>query len=120
MTVSRLISPGLRSGLIVVVGLALLFAPVTLALGVAGSITSIAIGVATVALGLAGSDETGRGVLPISAQAAYDLGLAAGLLAASVLFGIVGDGAALGLFLVTGLVVFTIAVTTRYTLARPH
>ena len=71
----------------------------------------------TPALGLAGTDETGRGTIPILAQAGYDLGLAVGLLTAGIAFGITGQPLALALFATAGLVTGVIATNTKYSLA---
>ncbi|HKF79580.1 MAG TPA: hypothetical protein VKB17_02005 [Thermoleophilaceae bacterium] len=118
MTVVRLISPALRSGLLVSVGSALMVLPLVLGLMPAVLVTGIAVGALQVALGLAGTDSEGRGTLPVSVQAVYDRGLATGLLAVGVLFGVVGDQAALLLFGSAGLSVLLVTLTTRYSV-RP-
>jgi hypothetical protein len=118
MTVARLMSPALRSGLLISVGTVLLVLPFVTAMQPAVVVTGIGIGALQVALGIAGTDSQGRGTLPVSAQAVYDRGLAMGLLAVSLLYGIVGDQAALGLFGAAGLAVLAVTVTTRYS-TRP-
>jgi hypothetical protein len=70
-----------------------------------------------VALGLAGVDDFGRGRLPISLQATYDLGLAIGLVLAAAAFGISGQPWAVALFGAAGLGTAVIATNTRYTAA---
>jgi hypothetical protein len=118
MTVARLISPAIRSGLLISVGSALMAAPLVLGLAPAVLVTAVAAGAIQVALGLAGTDSEGRGTLPVSVQAVYDRGLATGLFAAGVLFGVAGDQAALLLFGAAGLSVLLVTLTTRYSV-RP-
>jgi hypothetical protein len=88
--------------------------PIVASLNPAVVVTGIAVGGLAVSLGIAGTDTQGRGTLPISAQAVYDRGLALGLLAVGVLYGALGDHAALLLFGVAGLAVLLVTVTTRY------
>jgi hypothetical protein len=114
MTLVRLISPALRSGLLISVGSALMTLPIVASLNPAVVVTGIAVGGLAVSLGIAGTDSQGRGTLPVSAQAVYDRGLAVGLLAAGVLYGVVGDRAALLLFGVAGIAILLVTVTTRY------
>jgi hypothetical protein len=118
MTVARLISPALRSGLLISVGTVLMLLPFVTGMGPAVVVTGIAVGALQIALGIAGTDSQGRGTLPVSVQAVYDRGLAIGLLAVGVLFGMVGDKAALVLFGAAGLAVLAVTVTTRYS-TRP-
>ena len=80
MTIARLISPALRSGLLMAAGTALIGVPFALGLGAAAIVTGVAIGVIIVALALAGTAPSGRGTLPVSAQAVYDRGIGFGLL----------------------------------------
>src|SRR5262245_39506986 len=114
MTVVRLISPAMRSGLLMLAGSALIVAPVGLGLDVAAIVTGVAVGVLAVALGVAGTATDGRGTLPVSAQAIYDRGLALGLFLAGVVFGISGDGGAMALFAVAGLIALIVSTVTRY------
>jgi hypothetical protein len=118
MTLARLISPALRSGLLISVGTALMGLPLVTGLNPATVVTGIAVGALAVALGIAGTDSQGRGTLPVSVQAVYDRGLAVGLLAVGVLYGVLGDEAALGLFGIAGLAVLLVTATTRYSV-RP-
>ena len=114
MTVARLISPALRSGLMISVGTTLMMVPVVVGMSPAAVVTGIAIGALQVSLGIAGTGTQGRGTLPISAQAVYDRGMALGLLMVGLLFGIVGDRASLALFGAAGLAALIVTVTTRY------
>jgi hypothetical protein len=118
MTVSRLISPALRSGLMIGVGTALMVGPAALELSVAAILTGFAVGILATSLGIAGTGTDGRGTISVSAQAVYDRGLALGLLGAAVAFGFAGDRLALALFGALGLMTLLVALTTRYTV-RP-
>jgi hypothetical protein len=118
MNRSMLISPALRSGLMIVAGSALIVGPAALSLSAAAIVTGIAVGILTMALGLAGTDSQGRGTLPVSVQAVYDRLLSLGLLSAGVIFGLAGDRQALALFGALGLATLLVALSTRYTV-RP-
>jgi len=113
-----LISPALRSGLMIAAGSALIVGPVALSLSAAAIVTGIAVGIVAMALGLAGTDSQGRGTLSVSVQAVYDRLLALGLLSAGVIFGLAGDRHALALFGALGLATLLVALSTRYTV-RP-
>ena len=117
MTLFRLVSPALRSGLLIAVGAILILTPVMVGLSTAAASFGLIVGTLTVALGLAGTEDTGRGTLPILAQATYDLGLATGLVVAGILFGVTGQPWAFALFTFTGLVTGLIATNTKYSLA---
>jgi hypothetical protein len=118
MTLARLISPALRSALMLAAGTVLLLGPSLLELSAAGVVTGVAIGTLAMALGIAGTGTEGPGTLPISAHAAYDRGLALGLLVAAVLFGLAGDRGAAGFFGASGLAALLVATTTRYSVGR--
>jgi hypothetical protein len=120
VTLARLISPATRSGLLIAAGTALIMVPFAIGLSMAAVVTGIAIGVIGVALGLAGTDTQGRGTLPISAQAVYDRGLALGLMAAGIAFGLTGDDTALIVFGATGIAALLMAVITRYSVSPTH
>ncbi len=81
MTILRLISPALRSALLLATGLGLITVPLFIGLEAAAVTTALVVGVLMVALALAGTETSGRGTLPVSAQAVYDRGLAVGLMA---------------------------------------
>ena len=118
MTISRLISPGLRSALILSAGLALISVPFMLGLEAAPVATALAVGVLMVALALAGTEPAGRGTLPLSAQAVYDRGLALGLMAAGAIFALSGDLGATAVFATAGVATLVVTAMTRYS-ARP-
>jgi hypothetical protein len=116
MSVSRTFTPALRSGLVLASGAVLIVAPLALGLSNAAAATGLAVGVIAVALGLAGTADTGRGTLPASAQSSYDAGLGIGLLLAGVAFGLAGQPASLAFFAAVGVATLAITATTRYTL----
>ena len=118
MNRSRLISPALRSGLMIAAGSALIVGPAALSLSAAAIVTGIAVGIVAMALGLAGTDSQGRGTLPVSVHAVYDRVLSLGLLSTGVIFGLAGDRQALALFGALGLATLLVALSTRYTV-RP-
>jgi hypothetical protein len=119
VTLFRLISPGTRSALMIAAGSAMIVLPLALGLSSAALVTSLAVGALMVGLGIAGTASDGRGTLPISAHAAYDRGLALGLLLAAVLFGAVGaEPGALAFFAAAGAFQLFVGVSTRYS-TRP-
>jgi hypothetical protein len=68
------------------------------------------------ALGTSGGE--GRGTIPVGAHAAYDVGIALGLLLAALLLGIAGDGAALSVLTLAAVVQIALNLNTRYTAVR--
>ena len=111
----RHIISSLRSGLLILGGTALFALPDILDLGAAAIVTGAFVGIIAMALGLAATDTTGRGTLPLTAQAVYDRGLAVGLLLTGVVFGLYGEQVALALFAGAGLVELVLSGLTRYT-----
>jgi hypothetical protein len=118
MTVLRLIPLALRSGLLMLAGTALIVAPFALGLESAALVTAVGIGGVMVALGLAGTDTSGRGTLPVSAHAVYDRGIALGLVLVAVVFAIAGQPEAALVFGVAGAAALVVTSITRYS-ARP-
>jgi hypothetical protein len=118
MTVSRLISPVFRSGLLTAGGTGLIVAPLFLGLAPAAIVTGMVVGAVAVALALAGTDADSRGTLPLSAQAVYDRGLALGLMVTALIFGLAGELEAALMFVVAGLGALVVTTITRYS-ARP-
>ena len=114
MTLVRLISPALRSGLLIAVGTVLMMLPFVTGMNPDVVVTGIFVGGLQITLGIAGTGTQGRGTIPVSAQAVYDRGLAVGLLAVGVLYGIVGDQMALLLFGLAGVSTLLVTITTRY------
>jgi hypothetical protein len=118
MTVLRLIPLALRSGLLMLAGAGLIAAPFALGLGPAALVTAVAVGGIMVALGLAGTDTSGRGTLPVSAHAVYDRGIAVGLILTALLFGAASEAEAALMFGVAGAAALVVTTITRYS-ARP-
>jgi hypothetical protein len=99
-------------------GSALMVGPTALSLNVAPIVTGFLVGILATTLGIAGTGSDGRGTLSVAAQSVYDRGLALGLMAAAVIFGLAGDRLSLALFGVIGLLTLVVAATTRYSV-RP-
>jgi len=114
MTVLRLISPAVRSALIMAAGLALICVPVMIGLEPAAVATALIVGVVMVALALAGTETSGRGTLPVSAHAVYDRGIAVGLMAAAALFALSGELSATLVFAAAGITTLIVTAITRY------
>jgi hypothetical protein len=114
MTIARLISPALRSGLLMAAGTALIGVPFAIGLGAAAIVTGLAVGVVVVALALAGTATGERGTLPVSAQAVYDRGIAVGLVAVGVVCAFAGDLGAALLFTTAGVAALIVTSITRY------
>jgi len=118
MTVSRLISPAFRSGILTAGGTGLIAAPLFLGLAPAAIVTGMVVSAVAVALALAGTDADSRGTLPLSAQAVYDRGLGLGLMVAALIFGLAGELGAALVFAAAGLGALVVTTMTRYS-ARP-
>jgi hypothetical protein len=118
MTAARLISPGVRSSLMVATGCALMLVPFVVGLSVAATVTGFVVGTLAVALGLAGTEAQGRGTLPVSAYAVYDRGLALGLLLTAAIFGLNDQRAELLVFGAAGLGALVVALATIYSAHR--
>ena len=115
---SRLISAEMRSALLIPLGVAIPVTAALLSLSTAAQLSGLAIAILVVGLGLAGTAPSGRGTIPVSQQAGYDLGLAVGLAGAAVLFVLAGDAPAAALFVGFGVLTFAINLFTRYAPAR--
>jgi hypothetical protein len=118
MTILRLISPGLRSALIMTAGFALIAVPFAVGLEAAAVTTAVVVGAVTVALALAGTETAGRGTLPVSTHAVYDRGIAVGLMVVAAIFGLSGELGATLVFGAAGIITLIVTATTRYS-ARP-
>jgi hypothetical protein len=114
MTILRLISPAMRSALILASGLTLITIPFMLGLQPAAVATGVIVGAVMVALALAGTEPSGRGTLPVSAQAVYDRGLAIGLMAAAAVFALSGELSATLVFAAAGVATLVVTTITRY------
>ena len=113
MTILRLISPGLRSALMMSAGLALIAISFGIGLGATALITAVAVGGAMVALALAGTETSGRGMLPVSAQAVYDRGIAIALMVVAAIFALSGEPAAAPVFAAAGIATLIATDATR-------
>ena len=118
MTLLRLIPLALRSGLLMVAGAGLIAAPFALELDAAALVTAVGIGGIMVALAVAGTDSSGRGTLPVSAQAVYDRGIAVGLLLTALIFAAASETEAALMFGIAGAAALIVTSITRYS-ARP-
>jgi len=118
MTFVRLIPLALRSGLLMLAGAGLIAAPFVLALDAAALVTAVGIGGIMVALAVSGTDSSGRGTLPVSAQAVYDRGIAAGLMLTALIFGAADQTEAALMFGIAGAAALIVTSITRYS-ARP-
>jgi hypothetical protein len=118
MTLLRLIPLALRSGLLMVAGAGLIVAPFALALDAAALVTAVGIGGIMIALAVSGTDSSGRGTLPVSAQAVYDRGIAIGLLLTALIFGAASETEAALMFGIAGAAALVVTSITRYS-ARP-
>ena len=99
-------------------GTALIVAPFALGLESAALVTAVAIGGVMVALGVAGTDTSGRGTLPVSAHAVYDRGIALGLVLVAVVFALADQLEAALVFGIAGVAALIVTSITRYS-ARP-
>jgi hypothetical protein len=118
MSHSRHVSLAMRSSLLMTAGLGLIAAPFLLGLGAAALVSGVTIGAATVALGLAGTESSGRGTLSAAVHADYDRGLALGLVLAALMFAVAGEPVAALVFGTAGLAALIVTTLTRYS-ARP-
>ena len=114
MTGSHLLSHGLRAALLVLAGSALIAVPFLMGLDAAPMVTGVLVGALAIALGLAGTEPGARGSLPLSTQAAWDRGLALGLLLSAGIFGLFAEFAAMALFGVAGAAALVMTSVTRY------
>lgn len=108
----------MRSGLLVALGVAIPAFAALLPLSDAALVAGLAIAVLVVGLGLAGTASSGRGTIPVSQQAGYDMGLAIGLAGAAVLFAFAGDAPAVALFAGFAVLTMMLNLFTRYTPGR--
>jgi hypothetical protein len=95
-------------------GLALIAVPFLIGLEAAALTIGVAVGVAMVALALAGTETTGRGTLPVSAQAVFDRGIAIGLIVVAAIFALSGELFAALVFAAAGIAPLIVTAATRY------
>ena len=97
-----------------VVGTGLILAPIALQLGLAAGMTGVVIGSLAVALALAGTETSGRGTIPLAAQAVYDRALGVGLVLSAAAFGTAGIPGAMAFFGLVGAAVLLVTSITSY------
>jgi hypothetical protein len=114
MSSSHVISHSLRAALLMVAGSALIAGPFLMGLDAAPIVTGVLVGSLAIALALAGTEQGGRGSLPLSAQAVYDRGLALGLVLAAGIFAVAGELEAMLLFAAAGIGALVMTSVTRY------
>lgn len=113
---SRLVPLSVHSALEIALGTAVMAAPFVFGLGAPALVTGFAVGAILVGIGIGSAGGSGeRGTIPVSAHAAYDGGLAIGLIGAGILLGIAGDLGALALLTGAGIAQTALTATTRYT-----
>lgn len=116
MTALRLISLPAHGALEMLLGFALMAAPIALGADLAGAALGIVLGALLVGLSLSstGEEAAGRRPLAVSTHHAFDYGLALGLLGAAVVLGAAGDAVAAAIFAAGALAQLALNLTTRY------
>ena len=97
---------------------ALILVPYLIGLPPGSVMVGIGVGALLAGLAIAGSDPRGRGGLALSAHAAYDWGVATGLVCTGIILGLASGPGPLILFLAAGLAEFTLAASTSYSASR--
>ena len=113
---SRLIPLPVHSALEVALGTAVMAAPFVFGLGAASLVTGFVVGAVIVGLGISSASGSAgeRGAISVSAHAAYDGGIAIGLIGAGIMLGIAGDLGGLLLLTGAGVLQTALTATTRY------
>ncbi|HWH43920.1 MAG TPA: hypothetical protein VNT32_04260 [Thermoleophilaceae bacterium] len=114
---TRLIPLSIHSAIEIALASALMAAPFVFGFGPAGLVTAFVIGSLMMGLAISASGE-GRGGLPVMAHAAYDRGIAFGLVLAAGLLGLAGDASALLVLTAASLALVALSVNTRYSAVR--
>jgi len=109
MILRRLTLPG-QAVLGLGLGMAALAAPFALALGVAGGVACVLVGLLLVGRALAATGPDPH----VAALGAADRALAAGTLVAALLVGLTGNGLAVAILAALGLAQLALASATRY------
>lgn len=118
---TRLIPLSIHSAIEIVLAAAVMASPFVFGFGAAGLVTAIGVGALLMGLAISASDDgrsERRGTLPVSAHAAYDRGLAFGLVLAAGLLGLAGDAAALLVLAAAGTALIALSLNTRYSAVR--
>lgn len=116
MTALRLISYPAHGAVEMLVGFAVMAAPIALGLSAAAAISGVVIGAVVVGLSLSSTDTgmTGRSPMTLSAHHAFDYGLVMGLLGAAAVLGLAGDKVAVLVFALAAAAQLALNLTTRY------
>jgi hypothetical protein len=112
------VSYPLHAALELITATALLGVPFAIGLSVDATITAAVVGIVLFGLAVSATDSEGRGTLPISAHATYDAAVALVLVAAAVVFGLLGEVPALVFLLAAGIAQMTLNGFTRYSPSR--
>lgn len=110
---TRRISLPLHAAFEIALAAAVMASPFVFGLGPAALVTAVAIGAVLMGLAL-GASGAGQGSIPVSAHAAYDSGIALGLVGSGVVLGIAGDGVAFVVLAAAGLLQVALTASTRY------
>ena len=116
MTALRLISYSAHGAVEMLLGFAVMVAPIALGLTPAAAISGIVIGSILVGLSLSSTDTglSGRSGMTLSAHHAFDYGLAMGMLGAAAVLGFSGDAVAGLVFAAAAAAQLLLNATTRY------
>jgi hypothetical protein len=112
------VSFSLHAALELVTATALIGVPFMIGLSLNATITAAVVGIVLFGLAVSATDSEGRGTLPISAHAAYDAAVALVLVAAAIIFGLMGEVPALAFLLAAGIAQLTLNGFTRYSPSR--
>jgi len=107
-----------RAALVTFIGASTLIAPLVLGLSLTAMAIGIGVGALAIGLGLSGTATEGRGVLPLSALAAYDQGLTFGLVLCAGVFIVAAQPLAVAVFATAAIAQAVVTLSTRYTHAR--
>ncbi len=107
-----------RAALVTFIGASTLIAPLVLGLSITAIAIGVGVGAVAIWLGLAGTADEGRGVLPLSALASYDQGLALGLVLCAGAFIVSAQPLAVVVFAGAAIAQAVVTLSTRYTHAR--
>ena len=113
-----MVSFSLHAALELVTATALIGVPFMIGLSLNATITAAVVGIVLFGLAVSATDSEGRGTLPISAHAAYDAAVALVLVAAAIIFGLMGEVPALAFLLAAGIAQLTLNGFTRYSPSR--
>lgn len=116
MTALRLISLPVHGALEMLVGFAVMAAPIALGLSAPAAVAGVVIGTVLVGLALASVDveAEGRRPLGIATHHSLDYGLVTTLLGSAAILGFAGDRAAAVLFAALALLQLALNLTTKY------